>query len=124
MLVRIIQADIVGNNRKVLETFDNFIDALNYGVKINNGRQPMKVDKFTFFWDYENGMIFTELEVFYQFRVGSIVQSDNNNSPIRFTDAKVIYAYADNYLPMYAVRLQDGSERIVREKDIRIQRLF
>lgn len=124
MLVKIIKADIVGNNRKVLETFDNFIDALNYGVKINNGRQPLKVDKFTFFWDYENGMIFTELENFYQFSIGSIVQSDNNHSPIRFTDAKVIQCFANGFFPMYTVRLADGSERIVREKDIRIQRLF
>lgn len=124
MLVRIIQSDIAGGNRKQLQSFDNFIAALNYGVKINNGRQPLKVDKFTFFWDYSDRMIFTELENFYQFSIGSIVQSDNNNSPIRFTDAKVIQCFANGYFPMYRVRLQDDTTRIVREKDIRIQRLF
>lgn len=124
MVVRIIQSNIAGNNRKEIESFDNFIDALNFGVKINNGRQPLKVDKFTFFWDYSDKMIFTELEDFYQFSVGSIVQSDNNHSPIRFTDAKVIQQFANGYFPNYIVRFADGSTRIVREKDIRIQRLF
>ena len=124
MVVRIIQSNIAGNNRKVIESFDNFIDALNYGVKINNGRQPLKVDKFDFFWDYSDKMIFTELENFYQFSIGSIVQSNNNQSPMRFTDAKVIQRFANGYFPNYMVRLKDGSTRIVREKDIRIQRLF
>ena len=123
MIVRVVETTIAGTQKRVLASFDNFIKALNYGVRINNGKQPLRVDKFTFFWDYSDKMIFTEIENFYQFRVGSIVQSNNNISPIRFTDAKVIQCFVNGLYPMYQVRFEDGSVRTVREIDIRIQRL-
>ena len=123
MIVRVVETTIAGTQKRVLASFDNFESAYNHGVKINNNRMPLCSDKFTFFWDYSDKMVYTEVENFYQFGIGSIVQSDNNHSPIRFTDAKVIQCFANRYYPNYIVRFQDGSTRIVREKDIRIQRL-
>jgi hypothetical protein len=122
MVVKVIKSNYVGGNQRVLDTFDNMESALNYMTK-RYGKMPLQVDKFTFLLEVDNDMIFTEIENFYQFKNGDIVQTDLNNSPYRFTDAKVIQCFANGFYPNYMVRLQDETVRIVREKDIRIQRL-
>lgn len=124
MTVKVIRANYAFNNQRVLESFNDMGDAVDYASKLANNRMPMHIDKFTFMWEIEDGdVIFTEMENFYQFHIGSIVQSDNNNSQYRFYEAKVIDCFANGFFPMYMVRLQDDTTRIVREKDIRIQRL-
>ena len=123
MIVRIVETTIAGTQKRVLASFDNFESAYNHGVKINNNRMPLHADKFTFFWDYSDRMVYTEVDNFFAFAIGRIVQSDNNHSPIRFSDAKIIDCFARNYHPYYMVRFKDNSTRIVRESDIRIQAL-
>lgn len=125
MVVRIVKTDFAGNNPQTVDTFNDMSDAIDFGTKRNSNQMPMRLGKFSFMWETEDGgMMYTDMEYFYQFHIGSIVQSDNNNSQYRFYDAKVIDCFANGFFPMYTVRLADGSERIVREKDIRLQRLF
>lgn len=123
MLVRVIKSDFVGGNQKTLSTFGSVQEAIDFAKKKCDNGMPLQIDKFTFVWMLGDDMIFTQMEHFYSFSVGSIVQADFNNSPYRFTDAKIIHCFANGFYPNYILRLQDGSERIVREKDIRIQRL-
>lgn len=122
MKVKVLKANYAGNNQTMISSFDNMESALNF-ISKRFGKMPLQVDKFTFFLEVENDMIFTEIENFYQFKNGDIVQAELNNSPYRFTDAKVIQCFANGFYPNYMVRLQDDTVRIVREKDIRIQRL-
>lgn len=122
MRVKVLKANFAGNNQTMIDSFDNMESALNFMTK-RYGKMPLQVDKFTFFLEVGDDMIFTEIENFYQFKNGDIVQADLNNSPYRFTDAKVIQCFANGFYPNYMVRLQDETVRIVREKDIRIQRL-
>lgn len=123
MRILVIKSDIEGGNQEVLSSFDNMGDALDFASYKCGSRNPMQVDKFTFLWIADDVMVFTQMEHFYLFRVGSIVQADLNNSPYRFHDAEIIDCFANGFYPNYVLRLQDGTERIVREKDIRIQRL-
>lgn len=122
MRVKVLKSNFAGNNQTMIDSFDNMESALNFMSK-RYGKMPIKVDKFTFLLEVNNDIIFTEIENFYQFKNGDIVQSDLNNSPYRFTDAKVIQCFANGFYHNYMVRLQDDTVRIVREKDIRIQKL-